>query len=46
MKNYVSPEIHLEKFNTFEPIASLSDWLVTQGGAYDNASIVSYEITS
>ncbi len=46
MKRYVSPDICLEKFNTFEPVSTLADWLDTNGMEFQEASIVSYEIVS
>ena len=45
MKNYLKPELNLSEVKV-ENIASLTDWLATDGSEYADVSITTYIIAS
>lgn len=46
MKNYLKPQMELNQFNLKENMATISEWVSSEGTAYNNAGITTYLLNS
>ena len=46
MKSYKSPEVEIKNLISNETVASLSDWLLSEGNSYKDAGICTYIVES